>query len=422
MTRIDNPSIIPQIGPTRASSGHGMLTRLARRLVQRNLDALDSGRITIIEPGRADTTLGRGVAEAAHPLRINDPVFYRRLATGGSLGAAESYIRGEWTCDDLTALLRMFVRDIASAHDLTDSKARYIREPIERLRYWLGRNTRIGSRRNIAAHYDLGNDLFEIMLDETMAYSSAVFSRPDMTLAEAQTEKFDRLCRMLHLGADDHLLEIGTGWGGMAIHAADRYGCRVTTTTISREQHDYAAQKIREAGLDDRVELLLTDYRELDGTYDKLVSIEMIEAVGHAYLPQYFGKCASLVRPGGAMALQAITMPDRSYDRYRRRVDFIQRYVFPGSCCPSMGAMVNAMGRSTDFSIDRVENIGIDYARTLRIWRERFNAKLDDVRALEYPETFVRLWNYYLCYCEAGFAERYIGDVQMLLTRPGGER
>ncbi|MCA9773815.1 MAG: class I SAM-dependent methyltransferase, partial [Myxococcales bacterium] len=270
----------------------------------------------------------------------------------------------------------------------------------------------------IAAHYDLGNDFFELFLDETMTYSCGVFERPEASMAEASRAKIDRLCRKLRLGPGDHLLEIGTGWGAFAIHAARKYGCRVTTTTISREQHAWAARKVREAGLEDRVTLLLSDYRDLTGTYDKLVSVEMIEAVGAAYVPGFLAKCASLLRPEGLMALQAITVREQSYAAHLGTVDFIKRYIFPGGELVGLGALCDAVGRATDLRVEHVEDLSPHYAETLRRWRERFEKNRAAIADLGYPERFLRMWEYYLTYCEGGFAERYVGGAQIVLAKP----
>jgi cyclopropane-fatty-acyl-phospholipid synthase len=287
---------------------------------------------------------------------------------------------------------------------------------------WLRRNTRTGSKRNIADHYDLSNDFFAAMLDPTMTYSSGVFLTSTSTLAEASAEKYDRICRKLLLTPNDHVLEIGTGWGGFALHAAKHYGCQVTTTTISQEQHAFAATRIREALLEDRITLLSDDYRDLHGHYDKLVSIEMIEAVGEKFLPEYFSKCSELLKPEGMMLLQAITIPDFRYDRYRKSVDFIQRYVFPGGFLPSIGAIGDGISRSTDFRFFHAEDFGSHYARTLFLWRRNFWENIDKVRSLGFDERFIRTWHYYLCYCEAGFRERQIGVSQLLLAKPACRR
>jgi cyclopropane-fatty-acyl-phospholipid synthase len=294
--------------------------------------------------------------------------------------------------------------------------------PLHRIAHLLRRNTASGSRRNISAHYDLGNDFFSLFLDETMAYSCAIFSRADSSLYEASVTKFDRICRKLELTADDHVLEIGSGWGGFAIHAAQRYGCRVTTTTISPRQHEFTRRQVEAAGLGERVTVLCEDYRALTGSYDKLVSIEMIEAVGHEYFDTYFRVCSDRLKPDGMMLLQAIVIPDQRYDRYRRSADFIQRYIFPGGCLPSIGAICRSLGRATDLRLFHLEDITPHYAETLAQWRQRFGANLDRIGKLGFSEDFLRTWEFYFCYCEGGFRERVIGDVQVLLTKPACRR
>jgi cyclopropane-fatty-acyl-phospholipid synthase len=286
----------------------------------------------------------------------------------------------------------------------------------------LKRNTRLGSRKNISAHYDLGNDLFKLFLDENMMYSSAIFAEADDSLERASQRKLDRICQKLQLQPGDHLLEIGTGWGGMAVHAARHYGCRVTTTTISREQHELARQRIVEAGLADRVTLLHEDYRDLPGSYDKLVSIEMIEAVGHQYLDTYFRKCASLLKPDGLALIQAITIEDHRYRQALTSVDFIKRQVFPGSFIPCVTAMVDSAARAGQLRLLNLEDFGPSYATTLKHWRQRFLSRLDRVRALGYDDRFIRMWEFYLCYCEGGFLERSISDVHLLLAPSGNRR
>ncbi|MFK7959530.1 MAG: class I SAM-dependent methyltransferase [Phycisphaerales bacterium] len=345
------------------------------------------------------------------------PAFWRRVMLGGSLGAAESWIRGEWTSPDIAAVLRLFVRDIVRLDGL--DRGGRLGAAAARVWHRFRPNTRRGSRRNIHAHYDLGNDLFELFLDPSMTYSSGIFDAPDASLEDAQIEKLDRICRKLELGPNDHVLEIGTGWGSFALHAAGRYGCRVTTTTISQEQHDRAAERFRRAGVDHLIDLRMQDYRDLEGSFDAVVSIEMIEAVGHAFLPEYFGTIGRRLRPGGRACIQAITMPNHRYAAYRKQADFIQRYIFPGSCCPSVEAMTAAMGRTSDLRIADMEDIGVHYAETLKQWRNRFDARIESVHDAGYDERFARLWRFYLAYCEAGFAERYIGTVQMVLERTG---
>jgi cyclopropane-fatty-acyl-phospholipid synthase len=354
--------------------------------------------------------------DAGPVLRVDDPRFYRRVLFGGSLGFAEAYLDGDWSTDNLPALLQVLARNMAAAYRVDRGPVRLI-EPLRRLGHWLRRNTRSGSRRNIAAHYDLSNEFFALFLDDTMTYSSGVFEHQEATLRDASVAKYDRICCKLQLKPSDHLLEIGTGWGGMALHAASQYGCRVTTTTISKQQFQLASQRIAQAGLQGRITLLAEDYRDLSGQYDKLVSIEMIEAVGHQYLPVYFRKCSDLLKPDGMMGLQAITIPDHRYEGYRRSVDFIRRYIFPGGCLPCTGTIGRGL-RQTDLQVVHWEDFGLDYARTLACWRANFQANLDRIRALGYPETFLRMWDFYLSYCEAGFRERLTGVSQIVLTKP----
>jgi cyclopropane-fatty-acyl-phospholipid synthase len=394
------------------------LEKLARGLLCTRLKQLADGSLTILEGGRR-TSFGRAIAsdDPAVELTVLDGRFWGEVAFGGSLGAAESYIAGDWTASDLTGLVRLLVRNRAVLENLDRGLAR-LTTPTQRLLHYLNRNTHSGSRRNIAAHYDLGNAFFERMLDPTMAYSSAIFPTPDTSLHAAQLHKFDTICRKLALSPNDHLLEIGTGWGGLAIHAARHFGCRVTTTTISREQHDYAREAIAREGLGDRITLLLEDYRDLKGSFDKLVSIEMIEAVGHRFLDTYMGTLSARLQPHGMALLQAITLQDQYYEAALKAVDFIQKHVFPGSFIPSLNAISQAVTRSTDLKIFHLEDIGPHYARTLAAWRHNVFRDPDAIRAMGYPEEFLRLWEFYLCYCEGGFAERQIGDLQILLTKP----
>ena len=390
---------------------------LARQLVLARLGRLREGALRLRE-GNDVLEFGNAAGEAAVTLDVLDPAFYPELAFGGSVGAGESYMLGHWRASDLTAAMRLMLRN-RDALEAVDGGLARAAAPLRLVAHWLHRNTRAGSRRNIAAHYDLGNDFFRLMLDETLMYSCALFARPGMTLAEASVAKLDAICRKLALGPDEHVLEIGTGWGGFALHAAQRYGCRVTTTTISPSQHALACERVRAAGLANRVTVLLEDYRDLAGTYDKLVSIEMIEAIGHQFFAEFFRRCAARLTRGGRMLLQSITIADHRYEQARDEVDFIKRYIFPGCCIPAVSALAGAMARSSDLRIVHLEDIGLHYAITLARWRENFLANLERVRALGFPETFVRMWEFYLCYCEAGFAERALGDVQVLISREG---
>jgi cyclopropane-fatty-acyl-phospholipid synthase len=391
--------------------------RLFQRAVFRWLEQLRDGRIEIVDRGtRHSFGPGRPSALLAK-VTVNDACFYRHLALGGDLGAAEAFIRGYWDCDDLVSLVRIFCRNLSVLQSRDPGWAR-LAAPFRRAAHLLRRNTIRGSRQNIAAHYDLGNEFFAQFLDPTMTYSCGIFERPDSTLEEASLTKYDRICRKLDLGPNDHVLEIGCGWGGFAIYAARRFGCRVTATTISPRQHELATQRVREAGLQEQVTMLTEDYRHLCGVYDKLVSIEMIEAVGDKYFDTYFRACCDLLKPDGMMLLQAITIADQNYETYRRSVDFIQRYVFPGGLLPSVEAICRSVTRSTDFRLFHLEDITPHYAQTLAHWRERFHANLTEIRQLNLPDELLRIWEFYFCYCDGGFRERVIGDVQMLLTRP----
>jgi cyclopropane-fatty-acyl-phospholipid synthase len=410
-------TIIPAKSPFSPLAA-GPLNRLARRIIFALLQKLSHGSLTLIEAGET-FTFGEPAAGAdqAASVTVRHPGMYRLVLFSGSRGLGEAYVAGWWQADDLTVFLRLLVRNLRRLERHSRSWTKLAR-PFYDLIKWPLRNTVLGSRKNIYAHYDLGNDFYALFLDETMTYSCGIFELEDSTLEEASRAKYDRICRKLALQPGDHILEIGSGWGGFALHAAGRYGCRVTTTTISPAQLALAQERVRAAGLEDRITLLLEDYRHLQGTYDKLVSIEMIEAVGFEYLDDFFRICSERLKEDGLMCLQAITIADQVFDRYRRSLDFIRSHVFPGSCLTSVAAMTASLARVTDLRLLHLEDITLHYVKTLRLWRENFWARLDQVRALGYPESFVRLWEFYLCYCEAGFAERYTSDVQMLLAKP----
>lgn len=350
-------------------------------------------------------------------LTVRNPRGYARIALGGSIGAGESYVSGDWDCDDLTALVRIFVANRGVLQNLDGGLGKVLR-PLDPLFHRMRENSVRGSRENIRAHYDLGNDFFALFLDETMMYSCGIFPSAASSLREASVEKNDRICRKLDLRPGDHLVEIGTGWGGFALHAAKNFGCRVTTTTISQSQYDLARERIKAAGLENRITILFEDYRNLRGSFDKLVSIEMVEAVGLNNLRTYFKKCGDLLKPDGAMLLQAITIQDQYYEEARRSVDFIQKYIFPGSGIPSVSSLVEAAAKSTDMRLFHQEDITAHYPRTLRRWSERLQANQSRITALGYPEHLHRLWQFYFSYCEGGFLERSIGAAQMLFAKP----
>jgi len=415
-SRIQNT--LPRIAPGNTPKPH-FLDGVARRALYSRLRQITRG-VLVLRDGNEVYDFGKISSDCKlHvTIEVRDPRFYSDIVFGGSIGAGEAYMAGYWRCSDLTGLTRLLLRNRRVLDDMEGGLAALTR-PLQKILHWLNRNTQTGSRRNISAHYDLGNEFFQLMLDETMMYSSAIFAKPDMSLYAAQVYRLDTICRKLNLQPGDQLLEIGTGWGGLAIHAARHYGCRVTTTTISREQYDLAKARVAEAGLADRVTLMLEDYRKLTGKYDKLVSIEMIEAVGHDYYDTYFKKCDELLRSDGLMLLQAITISDQRYEAAKNSVDFIQRYIFPGSCIPSLTALLNAITRSSELRLIELDDIGIHYAKTLRAWRENLVRHAEAVKAQGYSAAFRRMWEFYLCYCEGGFQERAISDVHMLLSKPG---
>lgn len=413
-----NRSIVPLPSNLITEQNTGLLTRLARKLVHDQLAKISKGEIVVRE-NHNEYYFGKVTDD--FPVRVHidviHPSIYRDVAFGGSPGSGEAYMKGSWQCSDLLGLVRIFLRN-RDVLDTMDYGITRLKAPIHKIMHLFSRNTRSGSKKNISAHYDIGNDLFKLFLDDTMMYSSAYYKTPDMSLAQAAVAKLDLVCQKLDLKPDDHLLEIGTGWGGLAVHAASNYGCKVTTTTISEEQYQLALQKVREQGLEQRVTVIKRDYRDLSGQYDKLVSIEMIEAIGHQYMRTYFEKCCSLLKPDGIMLIQAITIKDQLYKTALKDVDFIKKYIFPGGFLPSIDAMSDTISRYTDMKMFHLQDIGPHYARTLRDWRQRFFARLDEIHKLGYSDEFIRLWEYYFCYCEGGFIERDIGTVQMVLTRP----
>ena len=393
--------------------------KFARKGVISRLKGIEHGKITLVE-GTSEQSFGQTTSKCPRhvSLTVHRSRFYPRAAFGADLGAAESFMDGDWSCDNLTDLIRILIVN----SQIQAAKPGWISvmfEPLYQLAHRLNRNTKRGSRKNIAAHYDLGNDFFKLFLDETMMYSSGIYETPESTLFDASTAKIERICQKLRLSPQDHLLEIGTGWGGFALHAARNFGCKVTTTTISREQYELATRRIADAGLSDRVTVVMEDYRDLKGQYDKLVSIEMIEAVGHEFFDTYFQCCSRILKPDGLFVLQGITIADQLYQGYIRRVDFIQRYIFPGGCLPSVTHVCDVLTRSTDLRLTHLEDFAVHYAKTLRDWRARFFNRIDEVKQLGFDDRFIRMWDYYLCYCEGAFLERNCGLVQMVFAKPG---
>lgn len=400
----------------RSPDAGSLLTRAIRSRLLACLDQLQNGQLAFRDGPLAGTFGTSSADRLSANLTVCDQRFYSAVAWGGSVGFGEAYVRGEWDTDDLTPLLQVFIRNMDRLSPVDGFTSRMSRFATT-LAHRIARNSRRGSRRNIARHYDLSNEFFTLFLDPTLMYSAALFEDAGTTLEQASIAKLDAVCRRLDLRPCDHVVEIGSGWGGFALHAARNYGCRVTTTTISRQQYELARRRIDEAGLSDRIRLLSDDYREITGSFDKLVSIEMLEAVGHDFYDAYFGKCDRLLKRGGRMVVQTITMPEQRYAAYLRSADFIQKYIFPGGCLPSLAAIQQAVGRATNLRLIEQFDFGVSYARTLAEWRRRFRERLDAVRVLGFDERFIRMWEYYLCYCEAAFLERAVGVSQLVWVK-----
>ena len=409
---VKNISKLPMLFPEKRGG-------LARSLMLKVLSKLQVGSLTLKEQGETLVFGSKTDAEAPHAeVHVHDTDLYRRILTGGGIAAGETYIEGLWSSPDLTAVTRAFSANLAMLSAISD-RQNLLAKTALKLGHWARRNTATRSRENISAHYDLGNDFFSLFLDPSMMYSSAVFPTPQSDLATASQHKLHLICEDLELKSEDHLVEIGTGWGGMAIYAAEHYGCRVTTTTISQEQYEYTVDAVAKHGLQDRVTVLFDDYRDLTGKFDKLVSIEMIEAVGHQFYDTYFQTVSRLLKPHGKAVIQAITMTEQRYEQARDSVDFIKRYIFPGGCLPSLTVISDALARMTDMQMAHLRDITRDYADTLDAWHEAFNEKLDQVRAMGFDDRFINMWRYYLSYCEGGFRERIIGTYQITMTKPG---
>ncbi len=421
MTTIHTPNPLvadPLTKPLKSKSRAKWVATFAKAQVLKRLQSLSIGQLTVVD-GVDKYVFGQAVAHApAASITVLDPRFYGEIAFGGSIGAGEAYMLGYWQADTLTNVVRLMVLN-QSVMDTLEGGYQWLSKPLLKVFHWLNSNSEAGSQKNIAAHYDLGNALFKLFLDPTMMYSSAIFESDTPSLQAASELKLKVICDKLQLKPGDHVIEIGTGWGGFAIYAAKNYGCHVTTTTISEQQYTLAKERVAAEGLQKQITLLKQDYRHLQGQYDKLVSIEMIEAVGHQYYDTYFNQVSQLLKPDGVALIQAITIADQRYDSAIRSVDFIQRYIFPGSNIPSNTAMLTSMTRASDLRLVDLQDIGLHYATTLRHWRENFFANIEAVRALGYSEVFIRMWDFYLSYCEGGFAECALGDVHLLLAKPG---
>lgn len=393
------------------------IERLSRDIALRALSKLRFGHLVLTEEGHVVGEFGDTSAEIQARIEVHHTRMYRRFLLSGDIGAGESYIDGDWSTPDLVAVIRLFAQNL-EAMDAMSQRYGWLTWPLQKAAFFARRNSKQKAKQNILSHYDLGNELYTRFLDPLMQYSSAVYPHPEASLEEAQQHKLHRLCVMLDIKPGDQVLEIGTGWGGLAIFMAQHYDCHVTTTTISDAQLAYAKAKVERMGLSHKVTLLNQDYRDLTGQFDKLVSVEMIEAVGKSYLPGFFKQCSRLLKPNGRMVLQAITIADQRIKRYNRDVDFIQQHVFPGGYLPSNELMCQLTRRHTDMVIRQVEDIGLDYAKTLADWRDAYRSRAHELESLGYDERFSRFWNYYLCYCEGGFTERRVSAVQLMATKP----
>ena len=392
------------------------MTSFFKSILFRKLKGINNGELTIIDGAKKHTFGSAGSAFKAE-LEVYSQEFYVFLGSGGTNGAAEAYTAGYWSSKNLVTLIQLIIKNKNTLLGLESGLAR-LTNPITKLIHKQRQNTLQGSKNNILAHYDLSNDFYKLWLDPTMTYSSGIFSRKESSMQDASVEKIDRICRKLNLSSKDNVLEIGTGWGSFAVHAAKNYGCKVTTTTISDNQFQYASELISNEGLNDKITLLSKDYRELEGAFDKVVSIEMIEAVGAEYVPGFFEKASSLLKKNGLMLLQGITYNDPNFDAYKNSVDFIRKYIFPGSCLVAMPQILNAIKEKTDMVMIDSEDITQHYAKTLEIWREDFQKALPQVKELGFSESFTRIWSFYLVYCEAGFLENLIGDFQLVFAKP----
>lgn len=380
------------------------------------------GSLTLTMPNGEKFRFGNGGNEVCANIDIKDNAFFKKCVLYGDIGFGESYMDGDWETDNIGNVISWFILNRETNPAISGSKIKgsfvNLFQFFNRLYHHSRENDLKGSRENISEHYDLGNDFYSLFLDKSMTYSSGIFREATDSLEQAQFEKYDRLCRVLKMKETDHILEIGSGWGGFAIHAAKNYGCKITTVTISEEQFNYARKKIQDEGLSDRITIKLEDYRNIEGKFDKIVSIEMLEAVGHKYLPTYFKKCQALLKEDGSLALQVITSPDSRYNEIRKGVDFIQKHIFPGSLLPSVAKINRCINQHSNMTLYDIKDIGLDYAKTLNLWHKDFNKQVSKVKALGMDATFIRKWNYYLQYCEAAFKMRNISTLQLVYTKP----
>jgi cyclopropane-fatty-acyl-phospholipid synthase len=399
-----------------AQASNGWTTELSKQVLLKMLGKFEGGHLEIVCPDET-YKFGDANAELRGTIEVHNERVFKRVLSGNDVGFGEAYMDGDWSSPNMVNALRLMFRNIATVES-SNRLLSFLKEAFDFFSHKLRSNTVLGSRKNIEHHYDLGNHFYSLFLDPTMAYSCGVYERMNDSLEESQITKFDLICRKLKLTPQDHLLEIGSGWGGFALYAAGQYGCKVTTTTISREQYAFAAERFERNALGkEQIDLLFEDYRNLQGRFDKIVSIEMFEAVGYKFYDDYFGACNRLLKDDGTMLLQTITIPDQKFGSYRKRADWIQKYIFPGGELASVGGILESLKRVTQLTLFHMQDIGTHYARTLQVWRERFHKALDAVRALGFDERFIRMWDYYLASCEAAFLERQIGDCHLLLSK-----
>ncbi len=392
------------------------LSRFFKSVLLKKMQNIDYGQIHV-QDGEEVFHFGHPDSKLIVKVQINSPEFYVMIGSDGLLGAAEAYSNGLWSADDLVILIRIIIRN-SDVMGKLESGWSNLMKPINSIIHLKRKNSLAGSKKNILAHYDLSNEFYKLWLDETMTYSCGIFEKDNTSMKDASIEKLDRICRKLSIQEKDSVLEIGTGWGSFAIHAAKNYNCHITTTTISDAQYKYVKEKIESSGLTDKITLLKTDYRKLEGKYDKIVSIEMIEAVGHEYVPLYFKKVASLLKDEGLFGIQGITYNDQQFDVYKNSVDLIKKYIFPGSCLISISQITDVMKKYTDLSLSHLEDITMHYATTLEKWRENFYTEIEDIKKLGFSNEFIKMWEFYFVYCEAGFKERHIGDYQFVFAKP----
>jgi len=386
------------------------------------LSKMKLGTLHLVLPGGDQIRLGNGQGNITANVEIKNPDFFKRCVLYGDIGFGEAYVDGDWETDNITNVIKWFILNIENTPGASGSKTQSfainVLKFFNKLYHTRRENSISGSKKNIAAHYDLNNDFFALFLDPTMTYSSAYFKEESMSLQQAQLAKYERLCTQLHLQPGDHVLEIGSGWGGNAIYMAKNYGCYVTTVTISEEQYKFAKEKVEQENLSDKINVIIQDYRYLEGKFDKIVSVEMLEAVGAKFYDAYFKKCSELLKKDGILAIQVITCPDSRFAGLRDGVDWIQKHIFPGSLLPSVGAINQAINNTSDLTLVDLKDIGLDYARTLQVWYEQFNKNIQEIKNLGFDEVFIRKWNYYLNYCEAAFAMRNINAMQLVYSRP----